>query len=213
MISLSTIGRPSVRTVAQHLEEATSQAELGAHELSSAQGSTLESYQAIDGFQPATRDIARDTAQRDVSESARFLEGKAQSATGSAERSGELDGRALGSLDRAVTALDLAIEGLSGEDRRAAESARSMLRQGDDLWLADAALGTALAAINGGALPYIEEAKGDAPGLDVSFAAGEIHGTLQESLGYLSEAGKIQGASLAEVKGAVEILRSLGQKA
>lgn len=80
------------------------------------------------------------------------------------------------------------------------------------MWLADAALGTALAAIQGGALPYIEHAKTDAPGLDVSFTAGEISGTLQESLGFLSQAQGLQSSSLAEVQEAIGLLQSLATK-
>lgn len=195
-----------------YLREAIQQAEVAAAELSLAQQSAGQGHQVLDGFQAATRDIARDTPYRDVSDSATTLRQKASTATSSAERSGDYDSRAVASLGGAISALNQAIPQLEPADRRAALVAREQLSQADELWWADGALGTALAAINGGAVPYIEAAQADAPGQDVSFTAGEIHGALNESLGYLVEADRIQGQSLQDVHNAVETLRSLSER-
>ncbi len=209
MIACNAMGRSLSRGAGWYLEEAIKQAELGASELSSAQEQSREGHQAIDGFQPSVRDIANDTPYRDVSGSARQLGQKAASGTRAAERSGDYDSRAISSLSGAIAALDQAIPQLEPSQREAALIARHQLSQDDELWWADGALGTALAAINGGALPYIEAAQADAPGQDVSFTASEIYGTLQESLGHLAEANRIQGQSLSEIQSAIGTLRDL----
>lgn len=211
MVACHTMGRSLSRGAGRYLEEAIKQAELGASELCSAQEQSGESRQAIDGFQPSVRDIANDTPYRDVSGSAKQLGRKAVSATTAAERSGDYDSRAVSSLSGAIAALDNALPQLEPNQREAALAARHQLSQDDELWWADGALGSALAAINGGAVPYIEAAQADAPGQDVSFTASEIYGTLQESLGHLAEANRIQGQSLSEVQSAIETLRGLAK--
>ena len=199
------ISSQAIRALGQAIE----QAESGSASLASAQQETREGYQTLDGFQPAVRDIANDTLYRNVSGSARALGQKADGATSSAESSANFDSQALISLDGAIASIDAALPGLSESQRRTALQAREQLMQRDELWYADISLGSALAAINGGALPYIEAAQADGPGQDVSFTAGEIFGTLQESLGHLSQAEQIQGMSLAEVQSALKSLREL----
>lgn len=191
------------------LDQAIELAESGRESLAAAQQETREGYQSVDGFQPAVRDIAKDTPYRDVSGSARALGQKAEGATSSAESSTDFDSRALASLDGAIASLDAAIPGLSGGQRRIALQAREQLMQRDELWYADISLGSALAAINGGAVPYIEAAQADGPGIDVSFTAGEIFGTLHESLGHFTQAERIQGMSLTDVQSALKTLREL----
>ncbi len=203
------MSRPMSISTKSALSQAIEQAEAGAYDLASAQRQSQGGYEIIDGFQASVRDIANDTPYRDVSGSARVLNQKADGGTRSAESSGDFDARAVAHLDGAIASLDAALPGLSEQQRQTALQAREQLVQRDDLWYADIALGSALAAINGGALPYIEAAQADAPGQDVSFTAGEIFGTFQETLGHFTQAERIQGASLDEVKSALQSLRQL----
>lgn len=202
----------SPQNAAAFLDEAIIHAETSSIHLQSAHNSTRDSYQTLDGYQPAAVDISRDNAYRDVSPSGRSLHAKADATTIPAQNASGKQYDALATLDFAIAALDQAIPQLSPQDRRQALQARQQLQQQDPLWHADVALGTALATMNGGALPYIEAAEGDAPGQDVSWTGGEIYGNLRDALGQLGYAGNINGESLGSVNNALSTLRSLRER-
>lgn len=206
------VARPAPRSAASSLEQALAHAETGSIQLESAHQDTRDSYSKLDGFQPATHDIARDTPYRDVSASARSLQARADATSTPAQNASGKQYDAIASFDYATAALDHAIPGLSPADQQKAFEAREKLQQRDPLWHADVALGSALASINGGARPYMDAAATDAPGQDVSWTAGEIHGSLNEALGNLGYAGDINSASLAAVNNAVAILRDILQR-
>lgn len=203
---------PRPKTAPSSLDEAITHAETSALHLQSANTFTKDSYQALDGYQPAAVDVQRDTPYRDVSPSGRSLHGRADATTAPAQNASGKQYDALDTLALAIGALDQAIPQLSPQDRREALQARRQLDQQDPLWHADVALGTALATINGGALQYIEVAEADAPGQDVSWAGGEIYGNLRDALGQLGYAGDINGHSLADVNSALATLRGIRER-
>lgn len=200
------------RQVAASLDEAIRLAETSSVHLQVAHEATQDSYVALDGFQPAATDIARDTAYRDVSSSGKALQVKADASTTPAEKASGKQYQALQTLDWATQALDQAMPGLSSSDRQAALLARQQLQQREPLWHADVALGTALATLNGGARPYIDIAAGDRPGQDVSWVGGEVYGNLRDTLGQLNQAGHLNGHSLQDVNSALTILRDLRER-
>lgn len=204
--------RPESVPARTHLQEALEQAELGAYHLEIAHDLTGESLAALDGYQPSTMDIARDTPTRDVSPSARALKAQANSSSLPAQTASGRQYDALASLHGAISALDQALPELSPQDRRDALQARRQLDQQDPLWHADVALSGALAAIQGGAVPYIDAAEQDAPGIDVSWTSGEIAGSLREATGQVHYAGNLNGKSLQTVHQAVATLRAIHQR-
>jgi hypothetical protein len=212
LVSGRFLATPAPKSAAAALDEAIVHAETSSLHLQSAHSMTRDSYQTLDGFQPAAVDISRDTPYRDVSPSGRSLHARADSTTVPAQNASAKQYDALATLDYAIAAVDQALPQLSPADRREALRARQGLLQQDPLWHADVALGSALATMNGGALPYIEAAEADAPGQDVSWTGGEIYGNLRDALGQLSHAGGINGSSLSQVNEALEILRQVRQR-
>jgi hypothetical protein len=197
------------KNAASSLDEAIIHAETSSLHLQTAHEATRDSYVTLDGYQPAAVDISRDTPYRDVSPSGRALHQRTDATTLPAQNASGKQYDALATLNFAIQALDQAIPELSGGDRQEALRARQQLQQQDPLWHADVALGTALATMNGGALPYIEAAEADAPGQDVSWMGAEIYGHLRDALGQLSYAGSINGQSLSQVNDALTTLRAL----
>lgn len=200
---------PAPNTTSSSLDEAIVHAETSSLHLQTAHQATRDSYIQLDGYQPAAVDISRDTPYRDVSASGRSLHQRADATSLPAQNASGKQYDALASLNFSIQALDQAIPELSGSDRREALRARHQLQQQDPLWHADVALGTALASMNGGALPYIEAAEADAPGQDVSWMGAEIYGNLREALGQLDYAGNINGQSLHQVQDALATLRAI----
>lgn len=213
MITPLNVSRPSAKpapqSVSAQLDEAIIHAETSSIHLQSSHSYTKDAYVALDGYQPAAVDIQRDTPYRDVSPSGRSLHEKTNLTTPAAQNASAKGYDAVDTLGWAMSALDQAIPQLSPQDRREALQARHQLDQGEALWYADGALGTALASMNGGALPYIETAEADTPGQDVSWVGGEIYGNLREALGELNRAGQISGGSLNSVNSALATLRAI----
>lgn len=197
------------RSATASLDEAITHAETSALNLQSANSYTKDSFVALDGFQPAAVDIQRDTAYRDVSPSGRSLHARADATTIPGQNASAKQYDALDTLAFAIGALDKAIPDLSPADQREALKARRQLDQQDPLWRSDVEIGTALAAINGGALQYIEFAEADAPGQDLSWVGNEIYANLNEALGHFSYAGNINGQSLNDVNSALATLRAI----
>lgn len=203
---------PAPQKVSASLDEAIIHAETSSLHLRTAHDATRDSYVQLDGYQPAAVDISRDTPYRDVSPSGRSLHMRADATTIPAQNASGKQNDALGTLSFAIQALDQAIPQLQGADRRDALQARRGLDQQNALWHADVALGTAMAAMNGGALPYIEYAEADSPGQDLSWTGGEIYGNLREALGQLGYAGNINGTSLNQVNDALATLRAVRER-
>ena len=200
---------PAARGPARSLNEALTQAETTALHLKTANQSTEQSAETLDGFQASATDIQRDTPWRDVSASGRELHERTDATGEQAQSAVDSQFSALGSLDGAITALDQALHELPAQLREEALEARHHLDQREQIQRSNLELSYGLGAIYGGALPYIESAEHDLPGQDQSLIGNEIYGNLNESLAHLEIAGNVGSGSLANLSEAIGLLRGL----